>query len=185
MITINLKCENAHETPCKTLQEQRCLHLCSWFVCPPTIWSSYFNSMCFKYSHLFVYILTRIFKLQFRRVNCYFFGDGWLAGAPLIDRISRLLIAICDVIFHRRLIAIKKQKRRLDRINRIAPFLARFTTLSATKKHLISAAFMGEATAVPSYDAPFIEFREKILACRLAKLRLDLKNKLVPDFSKS
>ena len=39
-------------------------------------------------------------KYQFRRVN---WCDGWLARAPLIARTSRS-IAICVIIFHRRLI---------------------------------------------------------------------------------
>ena len=91
-----------------------------------------FQPNVFQYSYL-LYILTRIFKLSVPPGQLlFFFGDGWLAGAPLIDQMSRF-IAVSDIILHRRLIAIKKQKRPLKRINRIAPFVAPFTTLLTTR----------------------------------------------------
>ena len=52
---------------------------------------------------------------------------GSSCNAPLCARILRL-IAICDIIFHRRLISVKKKA--INGINRIAPFLARFPTLT-------------------------------------------------------
>ena len=110
-----MKCENAHETPCKTLQEQRCLHLCSYFVCPLKIWSSSFNPMCSKYSYL-PHVLTRIFKLSAPPgSNVILLVTVGSLEHHLHARISRL-IEICDIISHRRLIAIKKQKRRLNHI---------------------------------------------------------------------
>ena len=149
-ITINLNCDNVHETPCKTLHEQRCSQVPISFALRQ--YGAHLSIQCVSNTGISYTFRHAYSNFQFRRVNCYFFGDGWLAGAALFDRISRL-ITICDIIFHRRLIAIKKRKRRLNRMNRIAPFLVRFTTLlSSTVSALILHPRQIQVLWSQSYD---------------------------------
>ena len=93
----NLKCENASETLCGTLQQkQREQHVVSYFVFPPTKWSPSFNPIFSNYPG------TPTF--QFRRGATFLFVcDGCLARAPPFARRSRLIdvrllvyIIVCD-----------------------------------------------------------------------------------------
>ena len=108
-ITTNFIYENAPQYLCETLQEKRCLHFCSCFVCPTTIWSSSFNPMCSKC----LYPLRKHSNTHSQNfssaglTNIFFVTVGSLDH--FIARISRL-IAICDAFFHRRLNMIKNEK---------------------------------------------------------------------------
>ena len=102
----NLKCENASETLCGTLQQkQREQHVVSYFVFPPTKWSPSFSPMFTKN--------PVIQTFEFHRVQHFVVCDGCLARAPPFARRSRL-IAICD-IFRSRLIASQKAKKAINR----------------------------------------------------------------------
>ena len=106
-----------------------------YFVCPPTMWSSSFNPI-----NVFQILIsptrvnmTRHHIFNFRSAGStvpFLVTVGSLEHPSLPGYRDESLCAMCDFIFHRRLLAIKKKKkRRFNRIHRIAPFLARYTTL--------------------------------------------------------